>query len=141
MDAADILIVAHRTAATPRLLAAVAERARRGPCTFTLLVPRPYWDPDTDEAAATLELAIPLLDRAAGSHVHGLVGAANPFEAVREALEREHFDEVIVSTLPARISRWVHLDLAHRVEHLGVPVTVVTAEQAERVVLPGDGQG
>ena len=58
-----ILIVAHRTAASPKLLAAVTERAAREPCTFTLLVPRPYWDPDTEEGAAiALELAIPMLD-------------------------------------------------------------------------------
>ncbi len=131
---AHVLIVAHRTAATPRLLAAVASRAHRGPCMFTLLVPRPYWDPETNEAHATLELAIPLLDRAAGSHVHGLVGPTDPFEAVRELFGQERIDEVIVSTLPARISRWLHLDLAHRIERLGVPVTVVTAEQSERAV-------
>ena len=136
MDASRILIVAHRTAATPRLLDAVEERGRRGPCTFTLLVPRPYWDPETDEAAETLELAIPLLDRAAGSHVRGLVGATDPFEAVRETLERESFDEVIVSTLPKRVSRWLHLDLAHRIGRLGLPVTVVTAEHAERELTP-----
>ena len=117
-----ILIVAHRTAASPKLLAAVTERAARGPCKFTLLVPRPYWDPDTEEAAITLELAIPLLDAAAGSHVQGIVGATDPYEAVRQTLERETYDEVIVSTLPARISRWLHLDLAHRIERLGVPV-------------------
>lgn len=136
MSETRILIVAHRTAATPKLLDAVAGRAARGPCRFTLLVPRPYWDPDTDEAAATLELAIPLLDQAAGSHVHGIVGATDPHEAVREALEREPYDEVIVSMLPERISRWLHLDLAHRIERLGLPVTVVTAEQAERIVSP-----
>lgn len=138
MSAARVLIVAQRTAATPRLLEAVAERARRGPCEFTLLVPRPYWDPDTEEAATTLELAIPLLDRAAGSHVRGLVGQTDPFEAVQELLERERFDEVIVSTLPHRVSRWLRVDLAHRVEHLGVPVTVVTAEEAERPVASGE---
>ena len=81
-----ILIVAHRTAASPKLLAAVTERAARGPCKFTLLVPRPYWDPDTEEAAMTLELAIPLLDVAAGSHVQGIVGATDPYEAVRKTL-------------------------------------------------------
>ena len=43
----------------------VTERAAREPCRFTLLVPRPYWDPDTEEAAITLERAIPLLDAAA----------------------------------------------------------------------------
>ena len=136
-----ILIVAHRTAATPKLLDAVAERAARGPCTFTLLVPRPYWDPDTEEAAVTLELAIPLLEAAAGSHVHGIVGATDPYEAVRETLEREPYDEVIVSTLPQRVSRWLHLDLAHRIARLGVPVSVVTAEQAERTLSPGAGSG
>ena len=136
-----ILIVAHRTAASPRLLAAVAEQAAREPCTFTLLVPRPYWDPDTEEAAITLELAIPLLDAAAGSHVEGIVGATDPYEAVRQTLERDTYDEVIVSTLPARISRWLHLDLAHRIERLGVPVSVVTAEQAERTLSPGGGSG
>ena len=109
-----ILIVAHRTAASPKLLAAVAARAASGPCRFTLLVPRPYWDPDTEEAAITLELAIPLLDAAAGSHVQGIVGATDPYEAVRQTLEREKYDEVIVSTLPERVSRWLHLDLAHR---------------------------
>ena len=136
-----ILIVAHRTAASPKLLTAVAERAARGPCQFTLLVPRPYWDPDTEEAAITLELAIPLLDTAAGSHVEGLVGATDPFEAVRQTLERDKFDEIIVSTLPERISRWLHLDLASRIERLGIPVSVVTAEQAERTVAPGAGSG
>ena len=82
-----ILIVANRTAASPKLLAAVAERAARGPSRFTLLVPRPYWDPDTEEAAITLEFAIPLLDAAAGSHVQGIVGATDPYEAVRQTLE------------------------------------------------------
>ena len=104
-------------------------------------MPRPYWDPDTEEAAITLELAIPLLDAAAGSHVQGIVGATDPFEAVRETLERNHYDEVIVSTLPQRVSRWLHIDLGHRIARLGVPVSVVTAEQAERTLLPETRSG
>jgi hypothetical protein len=141
MSTKRILIVANRTAATPKLLGAVAERAAHGPCSFTLLVPRPYWDPDTEEAAITLELGIPLLDAAAGSHVRGLVGATDPYEAVRGTLEREPYDDVIVSTLPQRVSRWLHLDLGHRIARLGVPVSVVTAEQAERTFSPGAGSG
>ena len=135
---ARVLIVAYRTAATPKLIERVRARATEGPCEFTLLVPRPYWDPDTDEAAATLELAIPLLDDAAGAHVHGEVGPSDPLEAVRTELERASYDEVIVSTLPERVSRWLRRDLPHKVEQLGVPVTVVTADQAERV-LPSGG--
>jgi hypothetical protein len=129
-----VLIVAYRTAATPRLLAEVNARAHRSVCSFTLVVPRPYWDPDTDEAAATLELAIPLLEDAAGGHVEGIIGDSDPFVAVRDVVERIKFDEIIVSTLPARVSHWLRRDLPSRVEQLGLPVTVVTAAQSARTL-------
>jgi hypothetical protein len=125
----SILIVANRTAATPGLLSEVRARVRRGPCRFTLLVPRPFYDPDTEEAAITLELALPLLEEAAGGRVEGLVGDTDPFVAVRQALDGESFDEVIVSTLPTHVSHWLRLDLPARVKRLGLPVTVVTAKQ------------
>jgi len=131
---ARVLIVAHRTAASPLLLNAVRARAARSPCAFTLLVPRPYWDPDTEEAAATLELAIPLLEESAGGHVHGIIGDNDPFVAVRDAVTQLEIDEIIISTLPARASRWLRRDLPHRVEQFGLPVTVVTARQSERTV-------
>ncbi len=131
---ARVLIVAHRTAATPLLLNAVRARAARSPCAFTLLVPRPYWDPDTDEAALTLELAIPLLEEAASSHVAGIIGDSDPFVAVREAVTSVGIDEIIISTLPERVSHWLHRDLPHRVEQFGLPVTVVTAMQSERAL-------
>jgi hypothetical protein len=129
-----VLIVAYRTAATPPLLAAVRERAARGPCEFTLLLPRPYWDADTEESALTLELALPLLDEAAGSHVEGLVGDTDPFVAVQGALQRTPFDEIIVSTLPTHVSHWLRMDLPARVRRLGVPVTVVTASRRDAVI-------
>ncbi len=132
-----VLVVAHRTAATPLLLNAVRARAGRSPCSFTLLVPRPYWDPDTDEAAATLELAIPLLEQAAGGRVEGVIGDSDPFVAVRDAVTRLGIDEIIISTLPARVSQWLHRDLPSRVEQFGLPVTVVTAQQSERAVASG----
>ena len=97
-------------------------------------MPRPYWDPENEEAAATLELAIPLLDEAAGGHVEGIVGDSDPLAAVQQAVERGGFDEVIISTLPVRVSHWLRRDLPHRVEALGSPVTVVTAEQSERTL-------
>lgn len=137
--ARNVLIVANRTAATPALLAEVARRASEGVCRFTLLVPRPYWDADTEESAITLELAIPLLEDAAGGHVEGLVGSEDPFLAVSMALEAGSYDEVIVSTLPARVSHWLHLDLPARVQRLGLPVTVITAKKADRPLARASG--
>jgi hypothetical protein len=128
----SVLIVANRTAATPALLSEVRRRAAEGPCRFTLLVPRSFWDADTEESGITLELAIPLLEEAAGGRVEGLVGADDPFLAVSAALEADPYDEIIVSTLPARVSRWLHMDLPARVGRLGLPVTVVTARKADR---------
>jgi hypothetical protein len=129
-----VLVVAHRTAATPRLLEEVRARARRSPCSFTLLVPRPYWDPQTEEAATTLELALPMLSEAAGGHVEGIIGDTDPFTAVEHEVQRGGYDEIIISTLPARVSHWLRRDLPHRVESLGLPVTVVTAKQSERTL-------
>lgn len=129
-----MMIVAHRTAATPKLLEAVRSRARKSPCSFTLVLPRPYWDPDTEETASTIELAVPLLEEAAGTRVEAVVGSSDPLDAIREALARERFDEVIVSTLPTRVSRWLHQDLPHRAEKLGLEVTLVTATEARRTL-------
>ena len=109
-----ILIVANRTAATPALIEAVRKRASEGACQFTLLVPRTFWDADTEESAVTLELAIPLLEEAAGSHVEGLIGDTDPYVAVTGALDQDRYDEIIISTLPARVSHWLHLDLPAR---------------------------
>jgi hypothetical protein len=134
-----VLVVAHRTAATPRLLEEVRARAQRYPCAFTLLVPRRYWDPDTEESAATLELAIPLLEEAAGGQVEGIVGDSDPFAAVQHTLIRGTYDEIIISTLPARVSQWLHRDLPSRIETLGLPVTVVTARGTERAA-PSPGE-
>jgi hypothetical protein len=121
-----ILVVANRTAATPQLLSAVRERAASGPCTFALLIPE---EPRKGGADWTLESALPLMERAAGGNVEGLVGEADPFEAVQAALRDPGFDEVLVSTLPKRISEWLRRDLPHRIERLGVPVTTITQEE------------
>ncbi len=123
-----VLVVAHRTATTPKLLEAVRARASSGDCTFTLLIPRDYWDPDTDHAAAIVELAVPLLEQAAGGDVEAIIGDSDPFVAVQHAVAAGDYDEIIVSTLPERVSRWLHRDLPTRVQSLGPPVTVITAE-------------
>jgi hypothetical protein len=76
-------------------------------------------------AEAWLDAALPVLARAAGDEVIGLVGREEPLMATRDALELLGFDEVIISTPPARESRWLHLDLARKVRALGVPVSQV----------------
>jgi hypothetical protein len=125
---AHVLVVAYRTAATPRLVAEVRRRAQQGPCRMTLLVPRPYWDPDTEEAEMVVELAVPLLEEAAGGHVDARIGGTDPVEAVSLVHKELAVDEIIVSTLPQRVSRWLHRDVPARLEALGLPVTVITAE-------------
>jgi hypothetical protein len=124
---ARILLVAYRTAATQALYNAVRERAKRGACEFHLVVPRPN-DADTEEAEITLELALPFLERAARAHIDGSVGSEDPVEAVRALHAQSPFDEVVVSTLPVRLSKWLHRDLPHRImRELDLPVTVITA--------------
>ena len=134
---ARVLIVAHRTAATPTLIEAVRRRAAEGTCSFTLLVPASAHgfhraaDPEgrgTDEAEAMIEMAVPVLEEASGQPVDGRVGDHEPLAAVEDAVNREQFDEIIVSTLPTRVSRWLHLDLPRKVAGLGIPVTTVTAK-------------
>jgi hypothetical protein len=133
---ARVLVVANRTAATPALIAAVRERAAKSPATFTLLVPNPAHglhrviDPEDQsqaEGEQTLELAIPLLEEAVGGHVEGIVGDAEPLAAIQDAINLHGFDEIIISTLPTRVSRWLKLDLPSKAAGLGLPVTTVTA--------------
>jgi hypothetical protein len=137
-DTARVLVVAHRTAATPALLDAVRERAAQGGATFTLLVPNPVHgvdrvaDPEDashEEAKMTLDLALPLLEEAAGGPVKGVIGVSNPLDAVADAINTTGFDEVIVSTLSRRVSKWLHLDLPHKIAGMGLPVTMVTAKE------------
>jgi hypothetical protein len=130
-----VLVVAHKTAATQPLLDAVRERAQRGPAKFTLLVPRATHglhtvvdpeDQDAGETQSVIDHAVPLLSEAAGMPVEALVGDADPGAAIQDAINLHGFDEVIISTLPRRMSRWLKLDLPSKVGGLGLPVTTVT---------------
>lgn len=135
---ARVLLVANRTAAAEGLCEAVRARARQGPAVFHLVVPaRPHGlhkvvDPqegDGGEGERTLAHALPLLSEAAGAQVTGHVGDAEPLMAIEDAINRAPYDEIVVSTLPRRLSRWLHLDLVSKARGLGLPVAHVEAKE------------
>ena len=123
-----VLIVANRTASTPRLIEAVRSRATESPCEFALLIPDVS---DRKAADWTLETALRLLRPAARGRVEGLVGGADPFESVQAAVREGNFDEIMISTLPRRASKWLRRDLIRRVGGLGLPVTAIVPGAAK----------
>jgi hypothetical protein len=134
-----VLVVAHQTASTSGLMDAVRARSERGPATFHLVVPqRPhgmhkYVDPLDDgveEAQAVLADALPKLSAAAGAEVTGSVGDPEPLMAIHDAVNLGQYEEVIISTLPRRVSKWLRLDLVSKAHGLGLPVTHVEAQTA-----------
>jgi hypothetical protein len=68
---------------------------------------------------------------AEGGQADGEVGTDDALEATRSALERhDDLDEVIVSTLPGGISRWLSMDLPSRIARLtDLPVTTIEADE------------
>ncbi|MFZ0041347.1 MAG: hypothetical protein WAK93_08575 [Solirubrobacteraceae bacterium] len=134
----SVLVVAHQTAANPALVDAVRRRADQGPARFHLVVPRsPHGmhrvvDPHEagdQEAREVLAQALPVLSQAAGREITGSVGDAEPLMAIEDAVNLGHYDEIIVSTLPLGISRWLKLDLVSKARALGLPVTHVAAKE------------
>ena len=138
-EPARVLVVAHQTASTERLLQAVADRARRGPTSFHLVVPRQAHgihklvdpqDTPEEEARRALEDALPKLSAAAGTEVTGSIGDHEPLMAIEDAVNLGDFDEIMISTLPRRVSRWLKLDLVSKTKALGLPVTHVEASES-----------
>lgn len=127
-----VLIVANRTASTPQLIEAVRSRAKESPCEFVLLIPDVT---NRKEADWTIETAQRLLRPAASGTVEGLVGGPDPFESVQDAVRQGNFDEIIISTLPRRVSKWLRRDLIRRVERLGLPVTAIVPAGDKNPVL------
>lgn len=143
---ARVLIVANRTAATDQLLEAVRRRADAGPAEFHLVVPASprglhrVIDPEDtgrEEAAEQLSLALEALKQAVGADVTGHVGDNDPLAAISDTVHQQTVDELIISTLPRRLSRWMHLDLPHKAIGLGLPITHVEAKRVPEAAKVG----
>jgi hypothetical protein len=133
---AKLLVVANRTADSDELHAALRERLARGPIDVTLLAPAAWevTDPHggTESARRRLKAAMTRLS-ADGITVRGVVGDADPVLAVERIWDADRFDEVIVSTLPVHLSRWLGIDLPRRVERItgrSVRHVIATAQAA-----------
>ncbi len=110
-----LLVVANRTVDSPELLAAIRERGALGPIHVTMLVPSAY--SERAQAERRLESAVASLS-GDGIPADGMLGDADPIVAVQEAWDPGRFDEVVVSTLTEGASRWLQIDLPHRVARL-----------------------
>jgi hypothetical protein len=119
-----VLVVANVTATSAELHTALKERAERAACRFTLLMPRS--GPDTD---ARMTEALEMLAARGLDKVSGRLGDPDPIVAVMDVWDPMEFDEIVVSTLPTGVSRWMGLDLPRRLERLtAVPVRHVVAQ-------------
>ena len=133
-DASRVLVLANRTADSPQLRDALLARRERGPIVVTLLVPA-TWEPQDphggmETGRRRVRGALARL-RDTGLDVQCRVGDADPITALRDAWDPDRFDEVIVSTLPGRVSRWLQIDLPRRAGRItGAPVTHVEAADA-----------
>ena len=122
----SVLVVANVTANSDELLEELRRRAEAGPTRFTLLVPATGGTRGGRAAAKEQLDAATARMREAGLDVAGKVGDPDPVAAVHELWDPKEFDEIVISTLPTGSSRWLRIDLPHRVERLtGVPVTHV----------------
>jgi hypothetical protein len=120
----SLLVVANVTAGSDELLDSLRERAEQGACRFTLVMPA-----SGTEARTRLEAALEQMREAGLDNVEGKVGDPDPVVAVMDMWDPLKLDEIIVSTLPTGSSRWMGIDLPHRLEKLtSVPVHHVVSK-------------
>ena len=138
------LVVGNQTLDSPELAEAIRERIAQEPATFHLVVPATpvsrllTWDEDEARELATERLhnALERL-KAMDVEASGEIGVPDPIQATRDALRSRDVDEVILSTLPPGISRWLGQDVPTRLkESIEDPVVVVTT-QRQGAVAPG----
>ena len=132
----EILVVANQTAESDELLGALKARADEGECEFTLLVPAtPHgvsWAADMfagkEEAEDHLQAMVKRLRDTGLPIKEAKVGDPDALAAIQDVCNFDSYDQVIVSTLPLHLSKWLKLDLPHKVEHAtGLPVLHVEA--------------
>jgi hypothetical protein len=129
----SLLVVANVTAESDELIDCLRDRAREGACRFTLVMPA-----SGAESRERLEAALERMREAGLENVEGRVGDPDPVVAVMETWDPMKFDEIIVSTLPTGSSRWLGLDLPHRLEKLtAVPVRHVVSQPAREEIPTG----
>jgi hypothetical protein len=136
-----VLVIATRAAACPELVEALRERAASEPTAFSLVVPATpsgwAWLADMfsggSEAEGYVYSAVARY-RAAGLEVESVrLGDPDPVAATMDAVNAEHYDEIVVSTLPHRLARLLRISLAHRLEGaLGRPVVNIVGSQPDR---------
>ena len=137
-DGAQVLVVTDEPQPSPALLDAIRGRAARVPVSFELLVPNPApaeWHPGHPErhdrvveAQRVLTDALPAIKQAAAADVQGEVSIRHdPMDVIEEALQRGAYKEIILAMVPHGPLAWLHLDLPHRIGHLGLPLTTVSA--------------
>jgi len=133
------LIVANQTLRSPQLREEVLRRRDAGDHEFHVVVPATHahgtalWTEGQALAHAREALDDALGHfRADGIDATGEVGDADPVLAVNDVIARQGVDEIIVSTLPLGVSKWLKRDLPHRLERrFGLPVTHVAAVEAQ----------
>jgi hypothetical protein len=126
--AAHLLVLAHRTAASPELIEALKARQEKGPIHATLVLPAD--GPGTasrEDCRKRLEAALEAW-REAGIKCDGVVGDCVALDALMEAYDPLRHDEVIVCTLPGHSSKWLRADLPRTVARAtGLPTRHVVA--------------
>jgi len=130
----NILVVANVTATSDELIAELKAQAERMPAAFTLIVPATPFGGGREAAKGKLQEAIAQL-REAGLEAGGSVGNPDPLVAITDVWDPRTFDEIIISTLPMRLSKWLHAGLPERVARItDAPVTHLISQPPKPAV-------
>jgi hypothetical protein len=130
----NVLVVANVTATSDELLSTLQERAASQPMSFELIIPATPFAGGGEAATAQLQEALQKLTDA-GLEARGQIAHGDPIIAVTDAWDPKRHDEIIVSTLPMRLSKWMHAGLPERIAKLtGAPVTHVVAQPPKEPV-------